>query len=781
MTSHVRSAYQPGWVEKLIAILLALIGLPMAGGGAMLIWFGGSAYYLLGGAALLLNAVLAWRGDRRLLPAYALFLAFTIGWAIWESGSNGWALAPRIGLPLALGLLIGGVWAARRFGKRMVGGVTVALLLCGVTLVIANRERTETATAAVELSGGSPAMQPWSRFGGDDFGRKHSGAAQITTANVGGLARAWTFRIGEVNLVGKAGLQATPVQVGNALYICSSFNDIIALDGDTGSEIWRYHARTERKGVLSAGCRGVAFYKAPGASGPCAERIITNSVDARLIAVDRLTGRPCEDFGKGGVVSLLKGMGQKYPGYYYTTSPPTIVRGRIILGGWVTDNQYWEEPSGVIRAFDARTGAFAWAMDIGRPDDHGEPAPGKTYTLSTPNSWGPMSADEELGLVYAPIGNPTPDYYGKQRRPFDEKIGSSIAAIDVETGALRWAFQTVHHDLWDYDVPAQPVLLDLPVEGKLRKALVQSTKRGELFLLDRVTGSPIAPVEERPVPQGGTAPGEWLSPTQPFSSLPSLRGADLSEKAMWGLTPLDQLWCRIKFRQARYEGIFTPPGLKPSVTYPGYLGGTNWGGLTVDPRTMRLVINVSHVANYTRIVPRAEADAAGVKAFAPGVEGTFGYLPQERTPFAAKTGPFLSPLGVPCNQPPYGEIVSIDLRSRDIGWIRPFGTAQDSGPLDIPTRLPLTIGTPNTGGPISTAGGLTFIGATQDSAIRAYETASGRMLWRAPLPAGGQATPMTFVSPKSGRQFVVIAAGGNRWLGSKLGDYVVAFALPRHR
>ncbi|ARR57046.1 membrane-bound PQQ-dependent dehydrogenase, glucose/quinate/shikimate family [Rhizorhabdus wittichii DC-6] len=777
---HAGGPFQAGWVEKLTALLLALLGLPMACGGAVLIWLGGSPYYLLGGVALLLTAFLAWRADQRLLSAYGLFLFLTIVWAIWESGIDGWALAARLGLPVAIGLLITATSAARRFGKLVAGGGIAVLLLGALILIAVNRERTETASAY----GGGPVrsqtVDDWSRFGGNDAGQKHSDAAQFTTANVGGLERAWTFRIGEVNLVGKAGLQTTPVQVGNSLYICSSFNDIIALDGDTGREIWRYRARTERKGVLSAGCRGVAFFKVPDATGPCAERIITNTVDARLIAVDRLTGRPCRDFGKNGVVSLLRGMGQKYPGYYYTTSAPTIVRGRIVLGGWVTDNQYWEEPSGVIRAFDARTGAFAWAMDIGRPDDHREPAPGKTYTLSTPNSWGPMSADEDLGLVYAPVGNPTPDYYGRQRRPFDEKIGSSVVAIDAETGALRWSFQTVHHDLWDYDVPAQPVLLDLPIGGKLRKGLVQATKRGELFLLDRVTGKPIAPVREHPVPQGGIAPGERLSPTQPFSSLPSLRGADLNEKAMWGLTPLDQLWCRIQFRRARYDGIFTPPGLQPSVTYPGYLGGTNWGGLTVDPRTMRLVVNISHVANYTRLVPRAEADAAGVKAFAPGVEGTFGYLAQERTPFAAQTGPFLSPLGVPCNQPPYGEIVSIDLRSRALQWIRPFGTARDSGPFGIPSRLPLTIGTPNTGGPISTASGLTFIGATQDSAIRAYETASGRLLWSAPLPAGGQATPMTFISPKSGRQFVVIAAGGNRWLGSKLGDYVIAFALPKH-
>jgi quinoprotein glucose dehydrogenase len=573
-------------------------------------------------------------------------------------------------------------------------------------------------------------------------------------------------------------MQATPIKVGETLYICTGFNDIVALDAETGRQIWRHASRTDLTGVKSAGCRGVAYYKVPGGTGQCAERIITNTVDARLLAVDRFTGRSCHDFGRNGEISLLKGMGVDIAGYYYPTSAPTIARGKIIVGGWVTDNQYWGEPSGAIRAFDARTGAFQWAFDIGRPNEHGEPADGNTYTRSTPNSWGPMSADETLGLVYAPLGNPTPDYYGAQRRPFDEKYGTSVVAIDLETGASRWVFQTVHHDLWDYDVPAQPTLIDIDIAGKLRKALLASTKRGAIFLLDRETGTPIAPVTERPVPQTGIAPGERLSPTQPFSSMASLVGEPLNEARMWGLTPFDQLWCRIRFKEARYEGIFTPPGLTPSITYPGYLGGTNWGGLTVDRRTGRLIVNMSHVPNYTHLIPRKQADALGVEPVRPGGKGSFAVMAQMGTPYAAASKPFLSPLGVPCNQPPFGRIASIDIRTGKMLWTKTLGTTRDAGPWGFASQLPLPTGMPNTGGPISTAGGLTFIGATQDRAIRAFESASGRLLWTARLPAGGQATPMTYISSRSGRQFVVISAGGNKLLGSKLGDSVVAYALP---
>lgn len=473
-------------------------------------------------------------------------------------------------------------------------------------------------------------------------------------------------------------------------------------------------------------------------------------------------------------------MGVTSPGYYFTTSAPTVAQGRIIVGGWVTDSQYWGEPAGAIRAFDAKTGEFAWAFDPGNPEDHTEPVDGKTFTLSTPNAWGPMSVDEELGLVYAPVGNPTPDFFGRQRRPFDDSLGSSVIALDVRTGDMRWAFQTVHHDLWDYDVAAQPLLLDLKIAGKPRHGLVQLTKRGETFLLDRETGQPIAPVNEQPVPVRGGAPEERLSLTQPFSSLPSVRGKDLSEASMWGLTALDQLWCRIEFRKSRYDGIFTPPGTTPSINYPGYLGGTNWGGGTYDRRNSRLIFNLSHVPVRVKLVPRAEANSLGVGRAAPETQPSGSMFAQEGTPYAVQVAPFLSPLGIPCNSPPFGRIVAMDLQKRTLVWDKVLGTTRDSGPFGLASHISLPTGMPNTGGPISTASGLVFIAATQDAEIRAFDSESGTQLWQDRLPAGGQATPMTYISPRTGKQYLVISAGGNRLLGSKLGNFVVAYSLP-HR
>ena len=454
------------------------------------------------------------------------------------------------------------------------------------------------------------------------------------------------------------------------------------------------------------------------------------------------------------------------------------MRGRVVLGGWVTDGQYVGEPSGVIRAFDATTGAFAWAWDMGRPDDHGLPLPDKGFTRGTPNSWAPISADEDLGLVYLPMGNATPDYYGGYRNAVDDKYSSSVVALDAETGALHWSFQTAHHDLWDYDVASQPTLVDLP--GGV-KALLQATKRGEIFMLDRRTGTPLAGVEERAVPQGGVQ-GEKLAPTQPFSiGLPSFAGPMPTEARMWGLTPFDQLWCRIKFREARFEGTMTPLGTdRPTLTYPGFLGGMDWGGVSVDLSRNLMIVNSNRVGNYNRLIPRAEADRLGIKPFsARGHDYAGGPVAQAGTPYAVSVAPFLSPLLVPCTQPPYGMISAVDLTTKQLVWSKPFGTGQDSGPLTIPSHLPFTMGVPNIGGSVATKGGLFFIGSSQDKYLRAFETASGREVWRARLPAGGQATPMTYWSAASGRQFVLIAAGGHGGLLTTPGDSVIAYALPK--
>jgi quinoprotein glucose dehydrogenase len=617
----------------------------------------------------------------------------------------------------------------------------------------------------------------WLDYGNDPGSMRFSPLDQLTPANVGKLKRVWTYRIEKGGELKKT-LEVTPLMVDDTLYLCSPTNDIIALDAETGTERWRYDPKNAYP--ISRKCRGVAYYRVPEAtSAGCRERIIEGTTDARLIAVDAKTGQPCADFGEAGAVDLTKGMGQVEPGYYFITSAPTIVRGRVVVGGWVMDNQSVGEPSGVIRAYDAATGAFAWAWDLGRPGQHGEPGPGATYTPGTPNDWAPMSADETLGLVYAPLGNATPDYWGGHRSPQSEKFSSSIVALDAETGELRWSFQMVHHDLWDYDTPSAPSLVDLEVDGQKVPALIQPTKQGQLYVLDRRNGAPLSRIEERPVPQDAP-PGDRVSPTQPFSvDMPDLESRTLTESDMWGLTPLDQLWCRIKYREAHYEGVYTPPSTDWTIYYPGYLGGMNWGGASIDPERQLLVVNWSRLPNRMRLVPRADADRLGVK---PGdIHMKMSGMPsaQAGTPFAAQIGVFLSPIRVPCLSPPYGMLSVIDLKSHKILWSRRLGTGQDSGPLQIPSHVPIVMGVPGIGGSVVTRSGLVFIGASQEKALRAFDIRTGKLLWKDRLPAAGHATPMTYLSPKSGRQFVVIAAGGHGALGSEAGDYILGYALTK--
>ena len=771
-------------VRRVFAFVLLAIGALVAIGGAQLALLGGSLYYLLGGIAVVAAAVLTWRGDWRGPALYGVFLIVTLLWAVWEAGFDGWALAPRIIAPAVLGLLFLVPWFRRGITGRapLLAGGAAALALLVVTAVALTPARYGTAAPppalAVQTSGIAGEWAQWGRSpGGDRF----SPLTQITPANVAGLKPAWTYHAGTALKWQKSSFQATPLMVGDTLYLCAPTNIVIALDPETGKERWRFDPQVDKTGASQVtACRGVAFYRAPNAVD-CPERIITATFTAKLIALDARTGRPCPSFGTGGVVDLNTGMGRVDPGIYYVSSAPTIVRGRIVIGGWVADNVSADEPSGVIRGYDAVTGRFAWAWDIGRPGVTTEPKPGEAYTRSTPNSWAPMSADEELGLVYVPTGNPTPDYWGGLRSPASKKYGSSVVALDATTGLPRWSFQTAHYDLWDYDVPAQPTLLDFPVGGRMVPAVAQPTKRGELFILDRRTGAPLTPVAERAVPQRGTVEPARLSKTQPFSvGMPSFAGPPLTERDMWGITPLDQLWCRIRFRGLRYDGPMTPPGTDESLIYPSIGGGMNWGGVSVDPSRRIMIVNAMYYGTIAQLVPRAETDRLLNKP--KGYSHDFALpQPQLGTPYGARLTGLVSPLAVPCNEPPFGTLHAIDLTTRKLLWSRPFGMTRDTGPLDIPSRLPLPMGMPNFGGSMTTASGLTFIGATQDTTFRAFDTATGKLLWQSRLPAGGQANPMTYVSPKSGRQFVLIAAGGHVLSRSPLGDAVVAYALPAPR
>jgi quinoprotein glucose dehydrogenase len=777
---------------RLYALTFILIGLSLLGGGGYLLLLGGSDYYLLAGGAVLASGAMLWRRSGAGALIYAWLLLVTLPWAVWEAGWDVLALTARLLAPVVLGLPL----LLPAFRKQLTSNARVAwagksrtllgaILLVSAACVSASMLRPPSpldpihqtgdyrgSIAAPRLGSAATAAEgDWLNYGNDPGGTRFSPLTQINAENVRNLQSMWTFHVGKTG-----GLEVTPIKVERSLYLCTSDNDVIALDAETGKQRWRYNIELAVKSVQFAACRGVAYYKIPNARGLCAARILTNTRDARLLALDAETGRRCPEFGENGEVNLLTGLVQEAPGLYTVTSAPTVVRGKVLLGGYVADGQYWGEPSGVVRAFDAVSGSLAWALDVGALDRQ-TLGPGETYTHSTPNAWAPFSFDEALGLVYLPTGNPAIDYFGGRRRAFDEQYGSSVIAVDADSGRIRWSFQTTHHDLWDYDVASQPTLVDIPFDGVLRHSLIQATKRGEIFVLDRETGIPLTRVQEQPAPMRGAVPEERLAATQPFSvAMPSFRGPDLNEHLIWGVTPLDQLWCRIRFREARYEGVATPPGLQPNIAYPGYNGGIDWGGVSVDVDRKLLFVNSNRFANYDRLKPHAAAEAQETP---PGNRHELGGAPQRGAPYAADIQIFWSPLGIPCNEPPYGMIAAVDLPTGRLLWSKPFGNIRANGPLGLRSMLPLTMGVPNNGGSVATRSGLLFIGATVDGDFRAFEGSSGNTLWHVRLPAGGQATPMTYISPESGRQFVVIAAGGHPAMGSVSGDYIVGYALPK--
>jgi quinoprotein glucose dehydrogenase len=515
---------------------------------------------------------------------------------------------------------------------------------------------------------------------------------------------------------------------------------------------------------------------------PCATSIIWGTLDARLLAIDARTGQPCADFGTDGAVNLLDGLGETVPGWYAMTSPPTIVNGVAVVGAQVKDGQAEDAPSGVIRGYDARTGALAWAWDMGAPDRTGAPPEGETYTRGTPNMWTIAAGDDDLGLVYLPLGNSSVDYYGSNRSAAENRYSTSLVALDAATGRVAWFFQTVHNDVWDYDLGSQPTLIDFAGPGGTVPAVILASKQGDIYILDRATGEPLTGVEERPVPQGGVEP-DYLSPTQPFSLWHTLAKPDLTEADMWGITPFDQLYCRIRFRMARYDGIYTPPMAERYwIQYPGYNGGSDWGSLAVDPVRGVILANYNDMPNHNRLVPRAEADALGLRAInQPGGQektslGEAGA--QIGAPYAIDINagwrvPFT---GLLCKEPPYGGLRAIDLATGKTLWDRPFGTARRNGPWGIPSYLPAEIGTPNNGGSVVTASGLAFIAASTDNLFRAVDMATGETLWSVVLPAGGQANP--FMYQVDGRQYVGIMAGGHHFMETPVGDSVLVWALP---
>ena len=647
--------------------------------------------------------------------------------------------------------------------------------------------------AMVPQLSANPAPGDWVAYGRDDSQTRYSPLTQITPENVGKLERAFIYHTGSKPGPGqtnKWAAETTPIKVGRKLFMCSATNDIMALDATNGQQIWRFDAKEKYESIpYTAACKGVVYYTSSTVpeGQHCHTRIVESTLDMRLISVDSEDGKPCEGFGFNGQVNLMQGMGESVPGFVAMTSPPPIVNGVVIINQEVLDGQRRWAPSGVIRGYDAETGKFAWAWDVNNPDDHHQPADGKYYSRGTPNSWATMTGDNELGLVYVPTGNSAADYYSALRTDKENAVSSSIVAIDVKTGSPRWVFQTVHKDVWDYDIGSQPTRFDYKAsDGSTIPALLVPTKRGQTFVLDRRTGQPVAddPVEEKPAPSPGVVPGDPRAPTQPWSTaFPRLGFPELKESDMWGMSPIDQLFCRIKYRRAAYVGEFTPPHIdRPWIEYPGYNGGSDWGSMAYDPTTGVVIANWNNTPMYDQLVTRKQADKLGLMPiddpnFKPGGGGAEGAGAMADTPYGIVVTPFWDQFtGLMCNKPPYGMIEAIDVHTKKVLWQHPIGTGRANGPWGLPTFLPIQIGTPNNGGPIITAGGLVFVAAATDNQIRAIDIKTGKVVWTDVLPGGGQATPMTY--EVDGKQYLAIMAGGHHFMMTPVTDQLVVYKLP---
>ncbi|WP_375176026.1 pyrroloquinoline quinone-dependent dehydrogenase [Pseudooceanicola sp.] len=626
----------------------------------------------------------------------------------------------------------------------------------------------------------------WPYWGGDAQATRYSPLDQITPENVAQLGRAFTYHTGDLpegTAEGKYSPEVTPLKIGGDLVMCSAMNVLISVDAATGEENWRFDPGVPNEAIpYGATCRGVSVYTNPDAAegDACATRVIQGTLDAKLVAVDLTTGAPCEDFGENGTVDLWQDIGERVPGWYAVTAPPAIVRGIVVTGAQVKDGQAEDAPSGVVRGYDALTGELAWAWDLAAPEQNRNgPPEGEVYTRGTPNMWTTATADEELGHVYLPMGNSSVDYYGSNRSEVENEYATSLVALDVTTGEEVWHFQTVRRDVWDYDLGSQATLLDY----QDTPAILLPSKQGDLYILNRETGEPLTPVGELSgLPKGEIEP-EYISDTQPISEWHTLRKPPLEEKDMWGFTPIDQLWCRIQFRQANYDGVYTPPSSdQPWIQYPGYNGGSDWGSVAVDTERGIIVANYNDVPNYNRLVPRDEVTSKPINEMEQGDSGGENAEgaadPQAGSPYgiSVNAGWRNDVTGMPCTRPPFGGIRAIDLETGETLWDRPLGTARRNGPFGIPSFLPFDIGTPNNGGSVVTASGLVFIAAATDNLFRAIDIETGETLWSDVLPAGGQANPITY--EVDGRQYVMVTAMGHHFMETPVGDEVIAWALP---
>ncbi len=789
--------------RNITVAILVLVTLFLVGGGGWLIALGGSAYYLVAGVVL---AVITWLYARDRVASlwlYAVLLFATIAWGIWESGTDFWALTPRLDIWFVLGLWLVLPWASRRLlpsagAKSLLSlGLVAVLAVLGLSWFNDPQEVNGSlarAPSAQKTPVAGVADADWPAYGRTQAGVRYSPLAQINDSNVNKLQLAWKYQTGDFkgeDDSGETTAELTPIKVGNRMFICTTHQFLDALDPATGKRLWRFDPQLKADRTFQhLTCRGVSYYDSGNveansasvqknltqASAECPRKVILPVNDGRLFAVNPDTGKPCSDFGNQGQVDLQANMPFPYRGGYNPTSPPVVTGSTIVIGGSITDNLSNAEPSGVIRGYDVNTGALRWVFDTGAEDPNQMPGEKGEFVHNSPNAWAPLAYDAQTDIVYVPTGVGTPDIWGGDRTPLKERYANSMLALDASTGKLVWHFQTTHHDLWDMDVPAQPSLVDLKrPDGTTVPAIYVLTKTGQLFVLNRTNGEAILPVTEKPVPQsvkrGPQANGEHYAPTQPFSPLNMGPHENLTDRNMWGATMFDQLMCRVIFHRLNYEGIYTPPSENGTLVFPGNLGVFEWGGMAVDSDRQIAFMNPLGLPFVSRLIP-ADPNRPRTEKGA-GTEQ--GVQPMYGTPYGVELNAFLSPLGLPCKEPAWMTVAGVDLATHEVVWRKRVGTIRDSLPklMELP---PIKAGVPGLGGLISTGGNLMFIGATQDNYLRAFNASNGELLWQARLPAGGQATPMTY--DIGGKQYVVIMAGGHGSFGTKLGDSLMAYALP---
>ncbi|GBQ05530.1 membrane-bound PQQ-dependent dehydrogenase, glucose/quinate/shikimate family [Saccharibacter floricola] len=803
-----------GLWPAIAALVIAIIGLLLAIGGVWSAIEGGPLYYLISGIGFLLTAALLFKRNPAGLALYALILFGTLIWALCVTGLDVWGLLPRLDIVLIVGIVLllpvisRPLAASRAATLPLLGAVGLSALTLVVSAFMDPHDQEGSLpTTIANMHPANPENVPpeeWHAYARTQAGQRWSPLTQINSKNVDKLKVAWVMHThdlpGAPNDPAEATNEATPIEFNNTLYFCSIHQKLYSVDAKTGKTNWIFDPKVQiRPTFQHLTCRGVSKHTAPAnpvnsdgqavSLNDCANRIVMLVNDGRLLEVDAATGQRCHGFGNDGEVDL-RFSHQPYTtlGEYAPTSPPVVTDKYVIVNSAVRDNGSINQPSGATRAYDVYTGKLAWVFDAANPDPNEMPSEEHPHFHSnSPNSWIVSAYDKNLNLVYIPMGVGTPDEWGGHRSKEAERFVPGIVALNADTGKLAWFYQTVHHDLWDMDVPAQPTLVDITQkDGSLVPAIYVPAKDGDVFVLDRRTGKTIVPAPEVPVPQGA-APGDYTSPTQPTSQLTLRPKAPMSDKDIWGGTIIDQMFCSVYFHSLRYEGPFTPPSTQGTLVFPGNLGMFEWGGLSVDPQRQIAFINPIALPFVSQLVPRGPDNPTWPKGEAKASSGETGVQPNYGTPFGINLHPFLDPvllplgLPVPCRIPPWGTVAGLDLRTNKIVWQHRNGTFRDSlHGSSLPIQMPpIKIGVPSLGGPLSTAGNVAFLTSTQDYYIRAYDMTNGKVIWKDRLPAGAQSTPMTY--SVNGRQYIITYAGGHGSFLSKMGDSLIAYALPEEK